>query len=157
MGERGPLKKPTKLKLLQGNPGGKKLPENEPEYAKLKNTPEPPDYLSAAGVRIWEDNVKAVFNADLLTEGDLEAFASLCNIGGQWWDIQDMINSEDSQAVIFTDKGYPIKNPLYTQSAELFKQYVLLMKHFGMTPSARADMGVSIDKKEESTWAKTMG
>ena len=43
--------KPTKLKLLAGNPGGRPLPENEPQPDPA--IPDPPDWMEGEALAEW--------------------------------------------------------------------------------------------------------
>jgi phage terminase small subunit len=72
----GRPRKPTALKLLQGNPGKRRLNESEPmpPAASL----EAPHWLKAAGRRVWEELAPPVQAEGLLTVLDVELFAHAC-------------------------------------------------------------------------------
>lgn len=69
--------KPTALKLLTGNPGGRKLNDREPE-PKVLDDCTPPAYLSEAAREIWAEWAPKLTRNLLLTELDVEAFAQWC-------------------------------------------------------------------------------
>ena len=56
MGKRGPAPKPTALKVLQGNPGKRKLNDSEPTFEKTDEILKPPSYLStyAKNRKAWD-------------------------------------------------------------------------------------------------------
>ena len=65
--------KPTRLKVLQGNPGKRPLNKSEPQPgdAKLK----PPKWLGHEGRMFWREYAPKVQALGLLTELDVEEFA----------------------------------------------------------------------------------
>ena len=48
---RGPKPQPTKLKILRGIPGKRRLPENEPILPPV--LPEPPEFVQGAALQEW--------------------------------------------------------------------------------------------------------
>lgn len=69
--------KPTFLKLLQGNPGKRELPQNEPQPAKPKGAvPKAPRHLSDPARKQWRVVAKQLAGANILTELDAHALAS---------------------------------------------------------------------------------
>ena len=54
MGKRGPRKTPTALRLLRGNPSGRKIPANEPAPAPLSEHVQAPDWLDEPARREWD-------------------------------------------------------------------------------------------------------
>ena len=73
----GRPKKPTKLKLIEGNPGKRPLPKNEPK-PKIKKS-EAPEWLDETARAIWDEYEPKLRNLELLTEIDQEAFAAFCH------------------------------------------------------------------------------
>jgi len=68
--------KPTFLKLLQGNPGKRELPQNEPQPAKPKGAvPKAPRHLSDPARKQWRVVAKQLAGANILTELDAHALA----------------------------------------------------------------------------------
>src|SRR5262252_8597359 len=80
MGRRGPPPKPTAIRILEGNPSGRPLNENEPQYAAGAVTDDPPvdiaqDAIAAAE---WRRLVPMLRQARVLTDADLAALLALC-------------------------------------------------------------------------------
>lgn len=83
MGKRGPLPKPTALKILEGNPGKRKIKDTgEPMPNVLDVIPDPPEWLMPDAVDEWNKLAPSLMALGLLTEVDLSAFATLCQNWG---------------------------------------------------------------------------
>ena len=75
MGRRGPPRKPTALKVMQGTARLDRTPANEP---KPDGTPEPPDFLTAEARVEWDRLASGMEAIGLLTTADRAIFAGYC-------------------------------------------------------------------------------
>lgn len=73
MGVRGARPKPTLLRLVQGNPGKRAIPEGEPDPG---GAPTMPKWLKGRGALLWEEVVRFAF---WLTQADSYKLASWCD------------------------------------------------------------------------------
>jgi phage terminase small subunit len=112
--------KPTALKILQGNPGKRQLPKNEP-IPPAGEVVRPRMGKRAAGV--WDRYAPMVEEMGLLTPVDVPAFAMLC-------------------ALIAEAEFKPRDMP-----ANRIARMEALFGQFGMTPSSRARLGGSGKQK----------
>lgn len=69
--------KPTAQKVVQGNPGKRRLNEGEVKPAPAVSL-QPPWWLMPAGRRVWRDLAPLTFELGLLTEADVELFGHAC-------------------------------------------------------------------------------
>lgn len=69
-------RKPTALKLLDGNPGKQKLPQNEPKPRPI--TPDPPEFLSETARKRWNELLPELEYMGTLTLADADIFAGYC-------------------------------------------------------------------------------
>ncbi len=76
MGLRGPAPKPTLVRLRDGNPSRRPLPDNEPQYRA--GIPDAPPGISAAAKKIWETLVVEMAASGVLRKVDGHALADLC-------------------------------------------------------------------------------
>jgi phage terminase small subunit len=76
MGLRGPAPKPTAIRIMNGNPSRRALPENEPQYTI--GVPERPKGMSAGARRVWDDLVAEMASSGVLRLVDAGALAMLC-------------------------------------------------------------------------------
>lgn len=121
---RGPKPKPTKLKILNGNPGKRPLPENEPEPTGEVVMPL---WLSGGAVELWNHYAPELVELGLLTSLDCEKFAQWCKL-----------------ASLFREVG-PVG-----MAANLIARMDAISSAFGMDPGSRARLG-STKKKKDTT------
>jgi len=130
---RGPKNRPTELKVIDGNPGNRRLNKREPK-------PElglvfPPGNLSKEELAIWNDAAPQLFRAGVLTPLDAAALARYCRAEAMALRCADEIASE--QLIIHTEQSV-IKNPKLNAAREWANLARLLAAEFGMTPSSRS-------------------
>ena len=70
-------KKSKRLKLLSGNAGKRKLPENEPEYSKINEVP--PESLDEIGKAEWNRIVGEMRLCGVFTKADEKIFWAYCD------------------------------------------------------------------------------
>jgi phage terminase small subunit len=126
--------KPTALKLLQGNPGKRKLPVGE---VKPPAGAEPPAWMKADPLLIaeWNRQAPRLLRLGLLTEVDNDALAALCVVGLGF----QMAVKAGAAA---------------TTLASISKELRALWSRFGMTPADRARVTVKAPEKKDpvSSW-----
>jgi P27 family predicted phage terminase small subunit len=136
--KRGPRPRPTKLKLLQGNPGKRPLNDMEPQPARIK--PECPDFLSNRGRREWDNISQELFDLGLLTRIDHGALAAYCQAYAHWAEAEEDIAANG--LIRETSTGIPVPNPavgIAHRAMGLLRRFLV---EFGMTPSARSRLTV---------------
>lgn len=142
----GPKTKPTKMKLIEGNPGRRPLPENEPEPTVSSDVPAPPEFLSDSAKEEWLDISEKLHRLGLLTEIDNSALALYCQAFGEFVDAQSGI--ERDGLVLFTDKGNQVQNPMVGVSHRAMELCHKFLVEFGMTPSSRTKVKVTKHEKK---------
>ena len=153
--KKGGNKKPTKLKILEGNPGKRPLPQNEP----LPNPREPvwaKKSLSNPEKKVWDRLAPVLLNLGLLCESDGENFANVCRLVARIEEIDKILAQPDTQILISYTESAPngtekpvIKiNPLLPEQRQLMKDLRLYAPEFGLTPRGR--VGLSVGEKESS-------
>lgn len=145
----GPSPKPTNLKLLQGNPGKRRLNTNEPKppVAVLPV----PDHLSDGAKAEWKGMSKILAQLGLLTAIDGTAFEGYCTVVARWREAEDALKK--TGPVVKSPSGYPMLSPYYTVANQSLMQMRAYLTEFGMTPSARSRISIrnaeSSDPMEE--------
>ena len=71
----GPPPKPTKLRILQGNPSKRALPKNEPETSGPANKPKG---LKGRASKVWDEYAPRYIAMGTLTHEDEPAFERWC-------------------------------------------------------------------------------
>ncbi len=88
---RGRKPKPTKLKLLTGNPGGRRLNKREPQPPLSPSLPRPPKHLNRDGREEWLRVGTVLLNTRVLTEADLTALSAYATVYGRWMQAEHAI------------------------------------------------------------------
>lgn len=117
---RGPKPKPTRLKILAGNPGRRPLPKDEP---KPSGTATRPSWLNREAIKVWEDLAPGGYALGLLTSRDGEAFGMLCTLASEF--------RKDAAGM----------------SANRISRLDALMQRFGMDPASRTR--ISVPKRDQ--------
>jgi len=151
MGLRGPLPKPTRLRILQGNPGKRALPKGEPQ--PKPGIPRCPRWLSANAKAEWRRIVPELKRLGLLTIADL---AGLCAYCQAFAELQDATRTIDREGRIVTvpvlnGKGEHVgdirkAHPAVKLQRDAFARVKSFLCEFGLSPATRpklAGMGKS--------------
>lgn len=139
---RGRKPKPTHLKLIEGNPGKRKIASGL--AAPMPELHAPPAFLSAEGQDEWRRGSAELYNLGLLTVVDRAALAAYCQSYSTWKQATDAINQMAARdqltrgLMIKTTNGNAIQNPLIGTANKAASDMVRYAAEFGMTPSARA-------------------
>jgi len=153
MGARGRKPKPTQLKVLEGNPGKRPVNENEPAPDPMADL-KPPSFLNKFGKQEWKRIVPELIKLDLLGAVDRTALAGYCNAFGTWEEAIRELRKPGQGMITYTEKGYPIQNPLLgviNKQSEIMKGYLV---EFGMTPAARSRVTTPEGSGEDDEFLK---
>lgn len=140
---RGRKPKPTALRLLQGNPGKRRINTNEPKPPAVE-TIDPPATLDGEARAEWERRAPQLLAVGLLTEVDLPAFLMYCQSWGRLQDAEAKLKSTGE--VVKTPSGYPVINPFRTIANKALTQCQQFWAEFGMMPSSRSRVGARVPK-----------
>ena len=105
---------PTALKILKGNPGKRRLPENEPDpHGEVKKPP----FVKGKAGKLWKLRAPELERLGLLKSVDVEMFGACCCLMAEFQESPRSFN------------------------AARLTQMRALATSFGIDPSARAGMG----------------
>jgi len=132
---RGRKPKPTAAKRLAGNPGRRRLNENEPQI-KSKKLPSCPRHLDKEARKEWRRLAKQLAEAGILTEIDRAVFAAYCRAWSLYVKADQAVQQYGS---IFISKNkQPYQSPYLNQMTAAMKDMVRFAAELGMTPSSRS-------------------
>ena len=117
MATRGRKPKPTALKVLEGNPGKRRLNDNEPRPDK--KAPSCPKWLEG-----------------VLTEVDMAVFAGYCQAYARWKEAEEFITQHGT--IVRTPSGYWQTVPQVSIAQTYLKIMNRFAEQFGLTPSSRS-------------------
>jgi len=142
-------RKPTNLRVLEGNRGHRPLP-HEPQYSALP--PEPPEGISRSAKKVWDDYLIRLGDSSVLTIVDGPALAELCENRallaklrkgwqGEIAELTKKVKSAKKKfpgnaetALLGTNRGARIVRHM----ANLNAQIMIREREFGLTPSSRS-------------------
>jgi P27 family predicted phage terminase small subunit len=136
MAGRKPL--PTRLKLLRGNPGKRRLNADEPQPPLAR--PSCPRHLGKEARREWRRIVPKLEAIGVLTEIDRTALAAYCDAWGRW--VEASLGLQKSGMLIKGRQGEAVKSPYLPVINQAIEQMRMMLIEFGMSPSSRSRLRV---------------
>ena len=134
MATRGRKPTPTALKVLEGNPGKRKLNDREPQ--PLKKAPSCPAWLELEAKKEWRRLAKQMEAIGILTEIDRAAFAGYCQAYARWKEAEEFISQHGT--IVRTPSGYWQQVPQVSIAQTYLKVMNKFAEQFGLTPAARS-------------------
>lgn len=139
--------------MLQGNPGKRRMRQNEPRPAASHELPEPPEHLTDEAKREWHRTGAKLVALGLLTEIDTTAFATYCCCWARWVQAEEAIRAT-GPIVKAPRSGVPIQNPYLAIANRAMEQLTKALMEFGMTPSSRTRIEVMPAPRAENPFAQ---
>lgn len=130
----GPPPKPTRLKVLQGNPGKRSLPKGEPRPEP--GIPTRPHWLSPEAKREWTRVVPELARLGLLAKIDRGMIAAYCQSWAMY--VAAVKKARRSGMTYVTEKGYEGQAPSIGISVRMMEKMIAFSARFGFTPSDRS-------------------
>lgn len=137
-------KKPTVLKILEGNPGKRPLPQNEPKPRPL--APKCPSRLPREAKRHWKELAPKLEKLGLLTEVDGQAFADYCLCLARLEEAEKDIRERG--ILVPGDRG-KVKNPACQIAREYRAALQKWAARFGLDPQSRSGLDVARENEED--------
>lgn len=153
---RGRPPKPTKLKILAGNPGRRPLPKNEPQ--PRVGAPSCPAWLSGEAKAEWRRIVKELEPIGLVTMVDRAALSAYCQA---WAELREATRQLDREGRVIEspvfnrsgDKTGTLKklHPAVRLQRDAFTRVKQFLVEFGLSPASRPKLAGtwSADKPAE--------
>lgn len=130
-------------KLLDGNPGKRKI---RPDLPAPSGAPPMPERLivDPAAVAKWQEFVPILLDLGTLTKADGEALATLCEVYSAAQSC--LLELRATGPVMRTDLGGVKPNPAGPLYRGLVSLQASLMGEFGLTPTSRTRLGGKEEK-----------
>jgi P27 family predicted phage terminase small subunit len=144
---RGRKPKPTNLRVLQGNPGKRPLPENEPKPTPL--APKRPSWLVGEARREWERIAPELEKLGLLTVVDGAALAAYCQAYATMVQAEKELRAHFRKhkklTVTYVNK-FGAENEVPHPAIKIARDAAATMKsfltEFGLTPASRVRLAM---------------
>ena len=134
MAQVGRKPKPTAIKILEGNPGKRRLNDKEPRPDK--KAPSCPKWLEAEAKREWRRLARKMELMGILTEVDMAAFAGYCQAYARWKEAEEFISQHGT--IVRTPSGYWQQVPQVSIAQTYLKVMNRFAEQFGLTPASRS-------------------
>ena len=131
---RGRRPKPTRMKVLTGNPGKRALNKNEPRPAAI--VPECPPELGPLARAEWDRLAGELGTLQLLTTFDRAALAAYCGAYALWAEATEAIQKYGT--MVKSPSGYPIQSPYVSIANRQAEIMMRIASEFGFTPASRS-------------------
>lgn len=145
--QRGRKPKHPNLKVLEGNPGKRKINTDIPQAPN--DLPEPPPELCADALAEWHRMLPGLAAMGVLSSVDRGVFSAYCQAWGRWVSAERTLRAmaEKDQVtkglLIKTSNGNFIQNPLVGIANKSASDYVRFAAELGLSPSARSRINMN--------------
>lgn len=129
--------KPNALKLLQGNPGQRRLNNAEPVLAV--RMPDAPAWLDGKAQAAWRELASVLTEMRVVTDADKKALELLCDAYSEYRTARSAIREHGSSYKSATEGGGFIirSRPEVAIASDAWRRVKSLLSEFGLTPSSR--------------------
>jgi len=139
--KRDTRKKSTRLKLLSGNAGKRKLPENEPKFSPANEVP--PDSLDEVGKAEWSRIVGEMRLTGALTKADEKILWAYCDEFSTAEHCVRKINEQGLLVKRTARSKILTVNPYLGIKTKSFAILKSLAVELGLTPCSRARVSIN--------------
>lgn len=142
------MRKPTALKLIEGEKNKDRINKNEPKPRPI--SPQPPAHLDGIARREWRRFAPVLERLGLLTEVDGESFGAYCQLHSLNVHVSRALKKckykmLTEKTTVDMDGGTNIEvkqNPLVVQQRQILAQMRGYIAEFGLSPSSRGKISV---------------
>jgi P27 family predicted phage terminase small subunit len=122
----------------------------ESPLCKTDKCPNPPKFLDKIALQEWGRISSALFEAGLLSEIDVSAFAGYCQAWSRHVKAEQILETQEL-LIPGSRPGILIKNPLIAISNMALEQALKSAKEFGMSPASRSKVA-RMKAKTKDAW-----
>ena len=137
---RGRRPKPTRLKLLTGNPGKRALNAHEPQPEPT--VPECPVELGPVARREWDRLAVELSALRILTNLDRAALAAYCGAYAMWAEATEAIQKFGT--MVKSPSGFPQQSPYVAVANRQAEIMIRIAAEFGFTPASRSRISMPV-------------
>jgi P27 family predicted phage terminase small subunit len=138
---RGRKPKPTALKILEGNPGKRRINGAEPKPPRT--LPTCPDHLSTIAKAEWKRIARTLNEVGLLTQVDRATMAAYCQCYGRW--VEAEVKLAETPAILRLPSGYIQQSPWLTIAHKQLELMAKYMAELGLTPASRSRLAIQMN------------
>jgi P27 family predicted phage terminase small subunit len=139
----GPAPKPVELKVLEGNPGKRRLP-NSPKFAPL--TEHAPDELPPLGQALWRRLTKELGHTNVVQRTDRELLLAACDCWALYQTNMALVRKYGALQTARnnnSERGALIVNPAWRVARDALREFNAIAAKFGLSPADRSRLTMS--------------
>jgi phage terminase small subunit len=150
---------PTEVKLRNGNPGKRAIPQPRPVGGRVQRAPDPPAGLTREEQRLWRSHVAPLVHGGVYDRVDRTPVKVIVRLERTFDRICRMLNAlSDAELVAYNEQtGIPHKHPLLTAQVELAGALRLAAAEMGEGAVARTRLPKRPPEDVEDDIAKEIG
>jgi P27 family predicted phage terminase small subunit len=148
------VKKPTKVKRLQGNPGKEKLPENEAEPDSGIPLVPPEIARDKRAVEEWKYITVLLKKCGLMYKTDRAGLMAYCMAVSDLARARKELTKKGSGIVLMSKKKIPYYNPWFNVQNKSIATIAKFMKKYGLSPCDRVGLEVKKDPGKDDPFGK---
>ena len=130
----GPKPKPTRLKLVTGNPG--RRPLNDHEAKPRTVIPDPPDMLRDEALAEWRRITLLLAEVGLIAKLDRAVIAGYCQAWARYVEAERQLVT--TGLIIKAANGFPMQSPYLSIANKALDQVRQMSEQIGLSGSARS-------------------
>jgi len=138
---RGRKPKPTALKLMDGNPGKRRINGAEPKPPG--GLPDCPEHLAPEAQAEWHRIAGSLNKIGLLTQVDRATMAAYCQCYARWVEAEQRL--AETPMILRMPSGYIQQSPWLTISNKALELMVKYMSELGLTPASRSRLAIQMN------------
>jgi len=142
---RGRKPKPTRLRVIEGNPGHRPLNAKEPAVPAIRGAAAPA-FLDPVARQEWSRQVKDLIPLGFVGPCDLGVLAAYCDAHSDFVRASQKLQKTGDLIVV---KGKPITNPLLRIKRDARRDMIRAAAELGITPSSRSRVQTLGDDETE--------
>lgn len=136
---RGRKPKPNVVKFLTGNPGRRRLNENEPKPGALSSAC--PEFLTGEAASEWNRTIVPAIETGQITAADRAGAIAHCELWATWREQLEEA-AKHSHVVAVGPNKHPMPNPARTMANKTLQLLLKTDAELGCTPSSRSRVKV---------------
>lgn len=137
---RGRIPKPTAVKIIEGNPGKRRINGSEPKPPS--SLPDCPDYLAPEAKAEWARLAGVLNQIGLLTQVDRTLMAAYCQTYARWVEAERKL--AETPLILRTPAGYIQQSPWLSISNKQLELMAKYMTELGLTPASRSRLAIQV-------------
>ena len=135
---RGPAPKPTNVKKLEGNPGQRRLNDEEPVPDSSDDLLNPPAWMDDFAKEEWRRLVPMLKRIGILTDADVGVMTAYCQAFSQFRQATETVNKDGLVYKPNEGSNYLQQTPHLSIANKAAERMRKLAAELGITPSSRS-------------------